>query len=78
MGNQPSRRSDGFGTAGIGEDSDDRDMGTGGHSSMGGTGSRTSGGTQGNDAGVQRRKGNPANVQGPEAANQEKSQEKSK
>lgn len=63
MGSQPSSRKDLFGTADVGED--DSDIGTRGHSSQGGTASTKSGGTQGHDAGVQKRHGNPANAQGP-------------
>ena len=66
MGNQPSSRRDGFGTEGIGDDDNDSDIGTRGHSSQGGTAGTRTGGTLGNDAGAQSRTGNPVNKQGPE------------
>jgi hypothetical protein len=52
MGNLPSKREDGFGTDGIGEDGD-QEIGSHGHSPVGGTGTTQTGGTQGHDAGAQ-------------------------
>jgi hypothetical protein len=57
MAGQPSSRRDGFGTEGIGDADNDSDVGTGGHSSQGGTAATRTGGTRGNDAGAQSRPG---------------------
>jgi hypothetical protein len=65
MGNQPSSRRDLFGTEGIGEEDNDSDIGTRGHSSQGGTAGTKTGGVRGNNAGAQSRTGNPVNEQGP-------------
>ena len=62
---QPSTRKDGFGTAGIGEDGDEK-IGTAG-SSQGGTGNTKTGGTQGGGPGGG---GNPANKQGDTGVSQ--------
>jgi hypothetical protein len=63
MSNQPSRREDGFGTAGTGEDDDSR-MGQRGHASQGGTANPQTGGAQGR----QKPPGNEANKQGVDEA----------
>jgi hypothetical protein len=56
MGTQSSSRKDVFGTEGIGDEGP-ADIGTGGHSSVAGTGSTTTGGTQGHELGAQEKKG---------------------
>jgi hypothetical protein len=75
MGGQPSSRRDGFGTEGIGDDDNDSDIGTRGHSSQGGTAGTRTGGTRGNDAGAQSRSGNPPDRQSSrEGERQEKNE----
>jgi len=65
MGGQPSSRRDGFGTKGIGDDDNDSDIGTRGHSSQSGTAGTRTGGTRGNDAGAQSQTGQPGGQTGP-------------
>jgi hypothetical protein len=65
MGGQPSSRRDGFGIEGIGDDDNDSDIGTRGHSSQGGTAGTRTGGTRGNEAGARSQTGSPSDKQTP-------------